>query len=78
MLSLLSDIFSCQLIQAQVAVKYFEYYDKLTKMLEELSEDIEVLDLYTRNNSESSELHEVGLEFVYTKQLKTILMVPRL
>ncbi|EED20611.1 conserved hypothetical protein [Talaromyces stipitatus ATCC 10500] len=42
-----------------VAVKYFEYYEKLSKMLEGLVDDIEVLDMFTRNNVNSPELHNV-------------------
>lgn len=48
-----------RLIYSQVAMKYFNYYVKLSKMLEELVDDIEVLDKYTRDNAKSPEIHEV-------------------
>ncbi|QKX60625.1 uncharacterized protein TRUGW13939_07771 [Talaromyces rugulosus] len=40
-----------------IAVKYFEYYEKLTGMLERLSDHLQVLDLFTRNKSEEPLLH---------------------
>ncbi|KAE8549969.1 hypothetical protein EYB25_008494 [Talaromyces marneffei] len=51
-----------------VAVKYFEYYEKLSKMLEELVDDIQVLDLFTQNNANSPELHDT-LVALYTNIL---------
>ncbi|KAH8691320.1 hypothetical protein BGW36DRAFT_388130 [Talaromyces proteolyticus] len=40
-----------------VAVKYFEYYEKLTQMLERLADQLKVLDLFTQNNSKEPLLH---------------------
>ncbi|CRG86823.1 Voltage-dependent N-type calcium channel subunit alpha-1B [Talaromyces islandicus] len=40
-----------------IAVKYFEYYEKLSEMLERLSDQLHILDLFTRNNSNEPLLH---------------------
>jgi len=45
---------------AKVAVKYLEYYEKLSQMLERLAEHIVIFDLYTKNSSDEQILHQVG------------------
>ncbi|KAL1969964.1 hypothetical protein VTN77DRAFT_7474 [Rasamsonia byssochlamydoides] len=41
-----------------VAMRYFEYYEKLTVMLERLSDDLEVFDLYSRRSGCEPLLHK--------------------
>jgi hypothetical protein len=45
----------------KVAVKYFEYYEKLSQMLERLAEHIVIFDLFTQNNSDEQILHRVRI-----------------
>lgn len=47
-------------------MKYLEYYEKLSQMLERLAEHIVIFDLFTQNNSDEQILHRVRmLSWIY-------------
>lgn len=45
----------------KIAVKYFEYYEKLSQMLERLAEHIEIFDIFAQKSSDEQILHRVSL-----------------
>lgn len=45
----------------KIAVKYFEYYEKLSETLDRLSDHLKIFDLFSRNNSKEPLLHSVNI-----------------